>query len=169
MGARNVTESTVLLIKNHIKSNIDAALSELRVDRNDPKVTTEPPKDYFIYEMAHAYKTPAVFIIASNVDLLKSAGPNAIMANVRVNVSVVVEDTDKEKLTIKAYRYQDALFSVLDQAQIVSLNNNVKLVVVAKNFTFSPMFTMNTDARASVNTFRKEVLVECDVAHFEQP
>jgi len=169
MGTRNFTESTVKMTIQYLKDNLPGILSSLRTERDDSYVTTEPPKDYFYYARSHAYKTPAVFVIADNGDLQKDAGPNAIMANIRVNISVVVEDRDQDHLTVKAWRYQDALFEALDETQIVSTDKKIKIVIVPKTFSFSPAFTMNNDARASVNTFRKEVLLECDVHHFEQP
>ena len=169
MAARNVTESTVTMIRSHIKANIAAALAAVRVERADQKVTTEPPQDYFVYERAHGFKTPCVFIIVSNGDLMKSRGPNSIMATLRVNISVVVEDRDQDRLSLKAWRYQDALFEVLDNTQIVSSGGDVKLTVVPQSFSYSPSFTADNDPKSSTNTFRKEVLVECDVHHFEQP
>jgi hypothetical protein len=157
------------MIKDYIKANIAGALSDVRVERGDAKVTTEPPKDYFVYERARTYQTPSVFIIADRVDLMKQAGPNSIMANVTVRVSVVIEDVKEENLSIKAWRYQDALYEVLDQAQMVSTDGNIKLIVIVQSMLFSPVFTQNTDKKATVNAFRKEVVLECDVRHFEQP
>lgn len=168
--AKNLVESTIRLLQDHIKSNINAALVDLRAERAEPIVTTEPPlKDsYFIYERAVGYKTPAVFIIADNLDMFKSAGPNSVMALVKVRVSVVVEDVKADHCTIKAWRYQDALFEVLEQAQISSNNNDVKIVVIVQGATFSPVFTNDQDAKSARNTFRKEVVLDLDVRHFER-
>lgn len=169
MSARNLTESTVTMIRDYIKDNISTALADMRLERGDKKVQTAPPKSYFIYEGAKGLTPPAVFILADSVDLLKSQGPNAIMANVKVNISAVIEDTKEDHLTIKAYRYQDALFEILDQAQILSIDGNIKLVVIVQNAIFSPIFTQDTDKKSDVNAFRKEVVLQCDVRHFEQP
>lgn len=169
--AKNIIESTVRLLQDHIRSNLAAALSDVRVERAEPIVTTEPPQrdSYFIYERAVGYKTPAVFIIADNLDMMKQDGPNSIMALVKIRVSVVVEDLKADHCTIKAWRYQDALFEVLEQAQIVSQNSDVKIVVIVQGATFSPVFTSDQDAKSPRNTFRKEVVLDLDVRHFERP
>lgn len=171
MSAKNLTESTVNMLIQHIQSNIGPALAELRVERSDAKVTTEPPPNssYFIYEQAVVYRPPAVFVIADSLDMMKSAGPNSIMALLKIRVSVVVEDVKMDNLTIKAWRYQDALFQVLDQAQLISTDESIKLIVIVQSATYSPAFTQDTDKRSERNTFRKEVVLECDVRHFEQP
>jgi hypothetical protein len=167
MNPLNITESTVLMLQDHVKANIALALSDLRGERADAKVTTEPPKDYFIYEAAIGYKTPCVFMIADSVDFIKSRGNNAIMADVKMRISVVVEDRNKTNLTIKAWRYQDALLKVLDQAQVVSSNNDVKIVCVVTGAAFSPVFSAEVKG-GDPNVFRKEVALECDVRHFER-
>lgn len=168
-SARNLTESTVRMVQKWIKDNIESELAKIRTERGDAKVTTEPPKDYFIYEEALTYRCPAIYTIADEVDLLKSAGPNAIMANVLMKVSVVIEDQKQDSLSIKAWRYQDALFGVLDQAQIESEDKQIKLFVIVQRARFSPTFTREKDPRDVKNAFRKEVVLECDVRHMEQP
>lgn len=169
MSARSLVESSVMLLKDYLKSNIAAALAAVRAERADPVVSTEPPQSFFIYPRAMGYKTPAVFVIAEDIDMQLENGPNAIMAKSKINISVVVEDRDRERLTIKAWRYQDALHSVLDQLQLVSSSGDVKIVCRVIRCSFSPMYSKNKDEEAIENTFRKEVLLECDVHHFERP
>ena len=113
MASQNILESVVTSIEHQIKANIETYLSEVRVDRNDGTVTTEIPKDYFIYDGAVGYKTPAIFTIADSVDYRPSMGQNHINANVTVYVSLIVEDRNQRLLTLKSWRYQDALHKCL--------------------------------------------------------
>ncbi len=165
----SITESSIKLVQKHLQDNIATALANLRSERNDPKVSSEPPKkdSYFIYERAVGYQPPAVFTIADDVDFQNSAGPNTVLAVVKARVSVVVEDILQDNLTVKAWRYQDALYALLNKTVLVSANEGVKIVVVVQGATFSPVFTQDTDVKSARNTFRKEVVLNCDLNHFE--
>lgn len=170
MSARNIAESTVTLIRDEIKSKIAGALSDLRIERGDAAVSTEPPptQSYFIYEGAKAYKAPAIFVILDNIDHRLNQGQNFICSLCKVNVSVVVEDRDKTALTTKAWRYQDALHFILSRAQLESANKDVRLVIKVVKETFSPTYSDTKDSQAAQSIFRKEVLLECEVEHYEQ-
>lgn len=165
MGARNLTESTVMMIRDLIKNNIASALVDIRAERADAKVPTPVPQNFFISDKQWAYRCPAVFIIATNVDLALSRGQNHINSKQDVTISVVIEDKDSDALTIGCYRYQDALFEILDGAQVVSADTKIKIVVKVVSVIFSETFSLQDN-----NTiFRKEVAVMLEVEHWEQP
>jgi hypothetical protein len=71
MSVHYLAETAVNEIQSLIKDNISDVLAALRTDRGDAKVSTEPPQSYFFYEEAKGYRTPAVFIIARNIDFQK--------------------------------------------------------------------------------------------------
>lgn len=164
MAARNIVEGTVDLIVEQIKANILSALSGVRANRGDAAVTTEVPVSYFTYEPAIAYKTPAVFVIGDNVEFLQSRGQNHINCQIRVFVSIVVEDRKASLLTIKGYRYHDALHEILDRAVLDSADgksrNKIKVV--------SSQFGSTVPKKSAESDFRKEVMLELTVEHFEQ-
>lgn len=162
-----LAEGDILLISSYIKSNIAASLANVRGLWNDAKVTTEPPQDYFIYQKPQGYRLPAVFVIHQQMDFrIAEQKANFINGKSQIDVSVVVEDKDEFLLTIKAFRYQQALHQVLDQAQIISGDNNLKLIVVVYRHTFSPHWAAKEDGSDDVN-FRREVVLECQVEHLE--
>jgi hypothetical protein len=164
MAAQSISESVVTGIIDLIKANIPAALAEIRSDREDARVTTEPPVSYFIYEKAAGYKTPAIFVIADSVDFRLDRGPNSINAEVRLIVSCLVEDKIAENLTYKTYRYSDALHKVLDRAHIKQDQEKRLSVVKVQRIDYS--LTQQTKT-SQESVFRKEVMLTCQVEHYE--
>lgn len=166
--ARHLVETTVDLIISHVKTNIAAALTDIRTNRADNFVTMEPPRDYFIYPKAKGYRTPAVFVIGDRIDFLKERrGANHINAAVRINLTVLIEDKDAERITTKAYRYQAALHQILDQVQLIPADNKAKITLVIQSAGFSPLYS-NLNEGDPQAVFRKEVSLEIDAFQFEQ-
>lgn len=167
MATRHLVETAVDLVVKHIKANIGAALSDIRVNRGDNAVTMEPPRDYYIYPKAKGYRTPAVFVIGDRIDFLKERrGANHINAAIRLNVTVLIEDKDAERITKKAYRYQAAIHQVLDQVRLIPDDNQAMLTVVIQNAGFSPLYSNLNDGDPQA-VYRKEVSLEMDVYQFE--
>lgn len=168
--AQNLTETTVILIRDYLKANMAQALASIRTERADAQVTTEAPKNnnYFIAPRQAVYNAPGVFIISDRIDFrLGSKQANHINALVRVYVSVVVEDRDTTRLTIKAYRYQAALHQLLAQTSLTTATNDVKLIVKVTDATYSPEYTNAQKSGDPQGVFRKEVLLTCEVEHYE--
>lgn len=168
--AQSLIETTVTLITEHLQQNFPSAMAGVRSIRPDNVVTTEVPpiESYFTYPMARGFRPPAVFVISDEIDFRnEQSGANFISAQMRVNVSVLVEDQDKAKLTTKAWRYQTALSSMLTETQLLSDETNVKIVCVVRRATFSPIYTNAKNEDSSEALFRKEIVLELDVDHYE--
>ncbi len=166
--ARKLTEATINLLLNHIQSNIGSALTEIRDDAPDSLVTTETPKSYFLYPKAKGFRTPAVFIIAEEFDFrVPEMGANFISGSVRINVSVLVEDRNRELLTSRCWRYQSALHMLLSQTQLTTPDNALKIISIVKRARYSPLYSTTKNEEAVEAVFRKEVLLECEVDHYE--
>lgn len=169
MNSLKLTEISVSLILAHLKTNMPTALADLRTERADAKVTTEPPQSYFIYERARGYKTPAVFIIAEECDFrLDATGPNYVNSRERINVAVLVEDRDREHLTYKAWRYQAALAKLLMNTALTNVGDSVKIVTKVMRNSFSPIYSNAKDEESAQAVFRKEIVLELEVDHYEQ-
>lgn len=162
---RRIMEGTVLPVRDFIKSSIAQALLDVRVDRDDGKVTTEPPVEYFIYDRAIGYKTPAVFVLGDDVDFLLDRGQNYIAAKCKVYVSVLVEDRNADLLTYKCWRYQDALHAILDQAILTDETENIKNIVKVIRAEYSNTFQTKAQVQGP---FRKEVMLTLEVEHLEK-
>lgn len=168
MSARKLAEGTVDLMLQCIKTNIAAALDAVQADAPDHTVTTEPPRSYFIYSGAKGFRCPAVWVMAEEFDFRQQEkGANFIDALARINVSVLLEDRNTELLTRRCWRYQSALHTVLDETQLTTTDNKLKIVVVIRRATFLPTYSNTVDKNSPEAVFRKEVLLECDVDHYE--
>ena len=171
MSARHLTEWAVDLVTDQIKANIQGALIDVSsvFPPYAPTLSFEPPRDYYTYPRAMGYRTPAVFVIADRIDFQKrEKGANHINANIRLNVSVLIEDKDADRIVRKAYRYQSALQTVLDQVQLLSGDGALKIVVVVQNAAFSPLYSNTDDPTAPGTVYRKEVSLELDCYTYEQ-
>lgn len=168
MASHRLAEYTVKMLEDHIKANIATALGDVRTDRADAKVTTEAPQSYFRYEMAQAYRAPAVFVICTNVRMRNTEKQaNFIASLADVGVSVVVEDRVLDNLVLKSWRYQAALHKLLHQTSLISTDSTVKLISKVESISFSPEYTATQDPSMPQSVFRKEVLLTLEVEHYE--
>lgn len=163
-----LTEITYDLISAEIQSKIAAALADVSADRGDKIVSTPPPKKYFKYAFAKGYETPCVYVIC-NSHKINNAERNANYLNTtaKVHVSVLIEDRIKDNLVLKSWRYQAALFKILHETSLTTVDNLVKIVVKVDEMLFSPEFSDTNDRDATGSVFRKEVVLSCNVEHYE--
>lgn len=167
MAAQNIVEFTVDGIISYMQANLASALSKVSVERVDNAVTMEPPQNvsYFKYEKIQGYKTPAVVVVATNVDFRLARGPNSVSAMITIYVSMVLEDRKAENLTLKAYRYSDAAYSLLNRLQLTDNTELRKSIVTVPRIEFSR--TVQEVSQDTGNPFRKEVMLTLNVEHYE--
>lgn len=155
-----------------IKAELEALMPQALLDQapeQSVQVTLEPPRSYFIYESAIAYRTPALFIVAERIDFRKAElAANHLNYRARVNVTAIIEDKDAERLYTKAYVYQAAMHSLLDQRELTSTPLSMKIYSVVQTAEFSPLLSqIAKDANAPGAIFRKEVSLQIDAFCFE--
>lgn len=166
---RRIMEGTVLPILNYIKNGIAAELVKVSNDRPDKRVSLEPPKDYFIFDKAIGYRCPAIFVLGDDVDFALSKGQNFISSKNKVYVSALIEDRDAELLTLKCWRYQDALHQLLDEVQLDVPSADIRNVIKIVRAEYSNTFQMKAQNPGdTTNPFRKEVMLTLEVEHFEK-
>lgn len=162
-----LAEGATNLILDFVKTNIGAALDAVAAVVGAPKMEIDNPKSYYIYEEPQGYELPAIFVIHDGIDFkVQERKPNSINAESRINVTALVEDQDAQLLTYKAWRYQSALFSILNLATIPAGNGSLVLKVVIYRAKFSQTYSRKEEGGVGAN-FRKEVLLECMVTHLE--
>ncbi len=98
----------------------------------------------------------------------EKTGTNYVNAIMKMYVTVVVEGQEETALTIKAERYQSALFKILHQTTITDTTDNVKIYSLCKRFQFSQLYTKSRAAE-NMGNFRKEVAIELEIKHYENP
>jgi hypothetical protein len=165
--SNDLIEVAMAMIQAEIKAKIATALQSIRTDRADAKVSTEVPRSYFNYESATTYRCPAVFIIPKDTQFKLDQGANHINAVINAHVAVVVEDKNLPLLVSKSWRYQSALYKILNQASLTSADNKVKIVLNVQRATLSPEFTTAQKQGDVDGMFQKEVALEIEVRHFE--
>ena len=171
MSSTQLSERTRSLILTQIKNNIASAIGSIRSSRSDNTVSTEVPnsQSYFIFDGAHTYQCPAIFCVVDSGEVPdEREQTNYVSAVIKVFVSAVVSGGTEASVTIKAERYQAALFKILHQTYILDSTDNVKIYILCKRFQFSPLYTKSRK-QDNMSDFRKEVAIELEVKHWENP
>lgn len=166
-GSYLLAELAVDLIEAQIKANIAQALANVRTERQDPIVTTEPPREYFQYEKAQGYRLPAIFTIIQDMDFRgETQKPNHVNALDQVVVAVVVEDRLERTVVKKAWRYQAALTQCLHQVSLTSADGALRLFSRVRRCAFSGLINLK-DKNAAEAVFRQEMSLTLAVEHVE--
>lgn len=161
-------EGATNLIIDYIQSGIGAQLDIVAAQVGAPAVTLENPVAYFIYPKPHGYSLPAVFVICDDLDFrIVENKSNFINAKDMFKISILVEDQDADNLTYKAWRYQSALHQLLDEATLTSADNKLVLKIIVYRGTFSATYMREDVQPGDGGKFRKEILLECQVEHYE--
>jgi len=167
MGAYFGAEIAVELIQTQIQNTISTNLSNVRISRSNPIVSTEPPVEYFIYPTANVYRPPAVFTIFEHQEIknLKSDG-NHINAVDSIVVACVVEDRLERLLTVKSWRYQAALMQCLHLVTLTNSGGGLRLFIKVDSCEFSGIINLK-GKNAQEQIFRKEMALKLSVDHIE--
>lgn len=167
MSYAQLAEGASNLVVDYIKANIASALDVVAANATQPKVAIENPRSYLTFEQPQAYECPAVFIIFDSQDFqVAERKANSINALDMINVAVCVEDIDEDLLNYKAWRYQSALFSILNLSTIAAQDGSLVLKSVVYNSRFSPVYS-RPEGNGPGGKFRKEVMLECRMTHLE--
>ena len=167
MGAYYGAETATYLIQDHIKTTIATNLANVRAERDNAVVTTEPPREYFIYHTSNVYRAPAVFTIFESQKITNTeSNGNHINAKDYVTVAVVVQDRLENLLTIKCWRYQAALMQSLHQVILTNGDSSVKLFLRVDECIFTETVSL-TGTEGKEQMFRKEVGLKLIVDHIE--
>lgn len=162
-------ETDVKLIVAHLTANMPAELAAVSADHPDKSVPLSAPRAYYIYEPSAAFQAPAIFVIADSMDFrLQEKGANFIDALSRINATVVIEAKESDQLAIASWRYQAAMHKLLAQTRLTSADEKVVIVIKVVRASFSPVYTTAQQKGNPQGVFRKEVLLELDVEHYEK-
>lgn len=164
MNYAQLAEGATNLIIEFIKTNVSAQLDIVGSSVGLPQVSLENPKSYFTYDQPQVYECPAVFVIIDDQDFqIQERKPNSINAADRFNIAIAVEDQDADRVTTKAWRYLSALYQVLNNSRMTSSDGSLVLSCVVYRSKFSQVYTR----KEGEGSFRKEIMLECNVTHLE--
>jgi hypothetical protein len=164
--AAKLAEVSVYLVRSELQASLPAALALVQGQRGDFQVTLERPAEYFIAEKKQILRLPAIFLIPDNIDFHLEKGPNHPNAILNMRLSIVTEDRNEDNLTIKSYRYQSAIYDVLNGAQLTDTSNNLTLIVKVMQVNFYPIYSAHDDTTVK-GVFRKEVSLTLEINYFE--
>lgn len=169
MSAAQLTERTRALILTQIQNNIVAELAAIRLDRNDNTINLDSPQSYFIFDRAHTYQCPAIFVVVDSGEVPdEKTTTNYISCVMKIFVSAVLEGKQEDSLVRKTERYQSALFKILHETVISDPADTTKIYIRCKRFQFSQLYTRSR-RNDNMSDFRKEVSIELEVEHWENP
>lgn len=166
MSTVNLVEVATDSILDFIKAGIGVSLNDVRVARADGLVQTPDPEDYFNFPTA-PNRAPAIMLEVQEVDFrLAEKKANFVDAAMKIMLAVVVEDRTKDLIQRNAWRYQAALYSLLNGVHIDAANARSKIVVKIKKASFGPIYNAAAE-NGPEGRFRKEVILELEVEHYE--
>lgn len=164
MSVGQEPEVLVDLIIAELRAKMDQALSDMRTDRDDPRISTTKPVSYYVSESFDALQTPAIYVIADEVDYRNvEMKANYIAGKMLTNISIIVEDQDTEILTRRCFRYVAAIREIIHLDNLTSSNNAAKIVVVVERIKFSRLYTKAQQKGETSGVFRKEAVLYCSV------
>lgn len=167
--AHQLFETDIKLIIAHIKAGLATALAEVRTRAADGFVDTNPTAKYFFYKPIHAYETPAIVMDPVDGDTrLLEVGANHINALLGFNLYCVLQDRDQERLAIRAFRWMNALSTVLTGAVLTSSDDRVKIVIKVERYSFGDDVTTSQDSKVPAGAFQKGLMIQLGVEHYEQ-
>jgi hypothetical protein len=170
-GYRKLAEGARNLIISYLQANLPTALNVVAAAQpGNPAVSLENVRHYYIYEKSKALDCPVLFVICDSIDFrIQEKKSNFLNAKDRFRISVLVEDQDTARLTVKADRYLSALHQTLDKVDINSTDGTLSLRSVVYRASFSPIFSRKevNDATGDGGHFRRECVLECEIEHYE--
>jgi hypothetical protein len=167
MASHKLVEIAVDLIVKEVQDNIVAALAEVAADRTKA-IPIPKPTNVFAFTPVSVFRPPAIIVNAEEIDFrLGEAKANYIDALMRINVVAVCEEREGPTLQFAAYRYQAALHKILAQKHLYNQDNTVHIVCKVERARFSSIYTNAQQKDNPQGVFRKEVMLELEVEHYE--
>ncbi len=172
LTARHLVVPAMDMLVAEVKSELPAALTLVRDERNTvinrglptPIPTTD---SYYIAKKYNAYRTPALFFEAEEIDFRKNRGANFLDGTMRIFVAAIVSAQNNDDVNRIAWRYQAALSAILDNLHLTNSDNTFKIIVIVQRAQFSESYSDSTEPGNMAERWRKGVLLECDVEFYE--
>jgi len=157
----NLVETSLVMIRDEIMSSISTHLAAVRALRTGDEVATPPLTKVYLFEKPVGPLAPFGVLICPRAEWPPE---NFVKGKLEVYASVVVEETDKERLVFKAWRYQAAMYALLHRLRLTSVDGSATMTALVTEAAFSPEY-QNSEKE---NVFRREVMLKLEVNHWEK-
>lgn len=162
-----LTEPTRDLVLNQLKANFNSFLTDVDHQYNDG-INLEPVDDasYFISYRFRTIRPPAIYVLFEKHAFQYADEPNYIQSDDRCLVVLSCEDIDGEVLTRKSERYARILFACLNQIELVTQDQRLKIQVIPESIDYlQPVSDKLQDAQKK---FRIDVVLTLKLLHYEK-
>lgn len=162
-----LTENTVDLIINQIKSTFNATISDVDNFYSDgislEKIDNEA---FYITDKMHALTLPAVFVLFGAHAFQYTRDPNYLESEDECVVVCSFEDVGADVLQRKAWRYGRVLMNCLNLVDLKTPDDRLNLHVVPLRLGYTEQITNKLGKEQS--KFRMECVLELRIKHFEK-
>jgi len=156
-----MVEGAVSDLVAHLRAQLNGYIGVVYDDESDKTVNLPPVDRYYIAEGIEPLQLPAVFVVTDRSEH-RLLVQNAAAQVHTVFVALVAEDLEVQRLQQKMWRYGRALWLALHDRSI----GDGDAIVLVRGLDYGP--TLRTVVQqAGQRAFRKDVVVRCEVQHYE--
>jgi len=161
-----LTEATVNLIIDQIKSNFNSLVADVD-NQNSDGISLEPLDNDSIY-LSDKYETlrpPAVFVLFQEHAFQYSKDPNYLDSVDKCIVVVSCEDIGASNLTRKSWRYGRVIYGCLNFIDLVDTTTRLKIKTIPKRLGYTqPIASKLKDYGKK---YRIDTVLDLDILHYE--
>lgn len=155
------------LILDHLKSNINTEIANSDYYRADG-INIEPinTEAFYISEKFIDLQPPAVYVIKDGpMTMDYSDSPNWLQGDSHFMVVVSAEDVGADILEKKCETFGQIVFKLLDQLDLVSSDNRLKIHLVIESVDFSDLMAQKHGQIGEI--YRRDVILKVKAKHCE--
>lgn len=174
---RNLTENATDMIVDYVRANIETALSAISAEKltlpagKGNGIAIPKPREYFITSRVPdgyaALQAPSIFVVCDSVDFQKARGANFLDGTMKFGIAAIVEGQTLDFITRGAWRYQAALSQILDNLGLTSVDGSFRIKIIVQGAEFSEEYDNSSRTGNAAKSWRKGVLLKCDVEFYE--
>jgi hypothetical protein len=162
-----LSEAARDLVLNKLKSNFNNFLADADNLYSDG-INLEPIDDtsFYISYRFQTLRPPAIYVLFENHAFQYSEAPNFLDSNDRCLVVLSCEDVDGEVLTRKSERYGRILFGCLNQEELVTQDQRLKIQVLVETLDY--LQPASDKLQTEQKKFRIDVVLTLKLLHYEK-
>ena len=154
------------LILNYLKANMNSALGDDDIVRNDGiTLGSVDQKCFYISEIFQTLKCPACYVLVDDMKFDYTTEQNYIQGSYGLRIIMTAEDVGGDVLQKKVESYSRVLFNLLDQKELLTTDGRLKVQLVSSAIEFGDIIMRNeTPDRKK---YRRDCVYTWKVFHVE--